>query len=66
MGSCLDIGGVVGSSKADWISKVICKGWGFCHHSCNEESIYEHKLKMVKLTTLPDDFCKVIILIDVS
>ena len=39
---------------------LILKGWGFCHHSCLDNSPYVSALKMVKLATLPDHFCKVI------
>ena len=37
---------------------VSVQGWGFCHKSCQANSIFANDLKMVKLTILSDDFCK--------
>ena len=40
---------------------ILSKGWGFCHENCGDAKgqaeIWQHELKKVQLTVLPDKLC---------
>ena len=38
--------------------ETLFQGWGFCHKTCHPSmDIFSTELRMVRLTTLPEDLC---------